>query len=303
MIQKKIPSNIVDIQEEVAVYVTAVLEAAVQAGMSISTEDMHPFPRFIWSVQSPTVCYDIAQGVRPVNMNQDFGHYDLMGLYANTGYAHTDGPTVVLFQTTLYASAREFVKLHYGLVDGMPGYNGKFALVLERLIIIVYTHEMMHWLVHQLLCADGKPLLDARYTNEDEICFHETLAQAFMVYAFRDTPLMQELFADLELGQPLQYKLYSDLGNDFAKIINVFHFMRRDSLQSFEILKRAVQHGVGRDTPTEEETMWVDLLKNPSDHLLAEQAFDTIVLKTTERFPNAALTYRGTIHARRFGII
>jgi hypothetical protein len=295
--------NIIEIQEEVGIYVSDVIHELEHAGMSMGEADTAAFPKLYRSSGRRTVCYDIGHGNRAFQPKQDYGHYDVMGLYRTHGIDGEDAPTIILYSEVIEACAAEFVRLKYGLPEDSDAYKNQLELMTERMIVLVYTHEMMHWLIHQALCAEGKPLRNPSCRNEDEVAYHESLAQAFMVYAFRDSELMLELFHDLEAGQPLQYHLYKELGFDFKAIFNAFHFLRRDSLQSFEILKRAVLMGISRASAEEEPALWESLLKNPSPNVLATQAFPLITAVMEQRFPKLSIGYAARIGATRIGLI
>jgi hypothetical protein len=226
-----------------------------------------------------------------------------MGLYRTHGIDGEEAPTIILYSEVIEACAAEYVRLKYGLPEDSVAYKNQLELMTERMIVLVYTHEMMHWLIYQVRCAEGKPLRNPSYRKEDEVAYHEALAQAFMVYAFRDSKLMLELFHDLEAGQPLQYHLYKELGPDFKAIFNAFHFLRRDSLQSFEILKGAVLMGISRTSMEKESALWESLLKNPSPNVLATQAFPLITAVMEQRFPQLTIWYAARIGATRIGLI
>jgi hypothetical protein len=295
--------NILEIQEEVGIYVSDVLHELERAGMSMGEGDRVSFPKLYRSGGRQTVCYDISHGNRAFQPNQDYGHYDVMGLYRSHGIDGEEVPTIILYSEVIEACAAEFVRIKYGLPEDSDAYKNQLELMIERMIVLVYTHEMMHWLIHRVLCAEGKPLQNPSCRKEDEIAYHEALAQAFMVYAFRESELMLELFHDLEAGQPLQYHLYKELGPDFKAIFNAFHFLRRDSLQSFEILKGAVLMGISRTSMEKESALWESLLKNPSPNVLATQAFPLITAVMEQRFPQLTIWYAARIGATRIGLI
>ena len=295
--------NILEIQEEVAYYVDEVTYALKRTGMGNGDDDTILFPKLFRSVGRKTVCYDIQHGNRAFQPQQDYGHYDVMGLYRAHGIDEEEGPVIILYSRVIEACAAEFVRMKYRLPEDSVEYKNQLELMTERMIVLVYTHEMMHWLIHHMLCAEGKTLQNPSCEKEDEVAYHEALAQAFMVYAFRESELMLELFRELESGQPLQYHLYKELGTDFTAIFNAFHFLRRDSLQSFEILKRAVLMGISRTSAEKEGTLWESLLKNPSPNVLATQAFPLITAVMQQRFPKLAEQYSGRIGANRIGLI
>jgi hypothetical protein len=301
--KKNIPSNITDLQEEVSVYVTEVLQALVARGMSMSDEEMFDFPRLIWSMQEQEICYDLILGMRKQQLSQDFGHYELLGKYAPAGYEITDGPTVVLYEPTLHAATEVLLFNLYEIKRGDEDFEGMFSMLLERITVLVYTHEMMHWIIDQIRSAEGQRLTTFNYNTADEIAFHESMVQAFLVYAFRDKPVMISTMAALEKGQPLQYVLYKELGADFDALFDAFQFVHADSFQSFEVLKRAVKYKIAHGRREREGELWVGLLKHPEHEVFSMQAFPRVAEILSARFPELAQTYRGTIGARRFGII
>jgi len=301
--KKQIPANITEIQEEVSLYVTEVLHALVARGMSLGDTDMIDFPRLLWSMHYEEYCYDLLGGMRKQQLNQDYGHYELLGKYAPNGHQITEGPTVVLYQPALHASA-EFLLYYLQRVErGQPDFEVMFKAILERVTVLVYTHEMMHWLIHQIRSSTGETLGEMKYATMDEIAFHESMVQLCMVYAFRDNPLMISMAGALERGQPLQYKLYKELGADFDAVFDAFQYLHASQLQSFEILKRSVEYKMGSHKLEREGELWIDLLKHPENEVFSQQALPVITTTLSSRFPELAHAYRGTIGARRFGII
>ena len=301
--KKNIPTNMTDLQEEVSVYVTEVLQALVARGMSMGDEEMLDFPRLLWSMQVQETCYDMVLGIRKQQLIQDFGHYELLGKYAPAGYEITDGPTVVLYEPTLHAATEVLLFNLYEIKREDEDFEGMFSMLLERITVLVYTHEIMHWIIDQIRSADGKRMTAFNYITADEIAFHESMVQAFMVYAFREKPVMISTMAALEKGQPLQYVLYKELGADFDALFDAFQFVHSDSFQSFEVLKRAVESKIAHHRREREGELWVDLLKRPEHEVFSMLAFPRVAEILSARFPELAQTYRGTIGARRFGII
>ncbi len=301
--KKNIPANLTNLQEEVSVCVTEILQAFVARGMSMGDEEMLDFPRLVWSMEVQEYCYDLVLGIRKQQISQDFGHYELLGKYAPEGYEITEGPTVVLYEPTLNATAEVLLYNLYEIKRGDEDFEGLFSMLLERLTVLVYTHEMMHWIIDQIRRADGQRLEAFNYNTADEIAFHESMVQAFMVYTFRAQPVMISIMAALEKGQPLQYVLYKELGADFDALFDAFQFVHADSFQSFEVLKRTVEYKIAHHRREREGELWVDLLKRPEHEVFSMQAFPRVAEILSARFPELAQTYRGTIGARRFGII
>lgn len=300
---KKIPANITEIQEEVSVYITEVLHAMVSRGMSMGDADMLDYPNLLWSLEQEELCYDILTGPRKHQLNQDFGHYELLGKYAPHGHAVTACPSVVLYEPALHQSAEYLLYSMHGINRGDTNFEAMFRAMLERIIVLVYTHEMLHWVIHQIRSTSGETYGELHYTTMDEIAFHESMVQALMVYAFREMPLMLSMVGMLERGQPLQYKLYKELGADFDAVFDAFQFMQADQLQSFEILKRCVEYKIADTRREREGELWVDLLKHPENEVFAHHALPGITRVLSNRFPQLAHTHRGAIGARRFGII
>lgn len=301
--KKQIPANITEIQEEVSLYVTEVLHALVARGMSLGEADMIDFPRLLWSMHYEEYCYDLNGGTRKQQLNQDFGHYELLGKYAPNGHEITDGPSVVLYQLALHGSTEFLLYYLHRIERGHSDFEIMFHALLGRITVLVYTHEMMHWLIHQIRSTSGESLGDLKYTTMDEIAFHESMVQMCMVYALRDNPLMISMVGALERGQPMQYKLYKELGDDFDAVFDAFQFLHESRLQSFEILKRATQFKVGAGKREREGEMWIDLLKHPENEAFAQYALPAVTEMIGESFPELAHAHRGTIGARRFGII
>lgn len=247
------------------------------------------------------MCFDPSVGIRPCKP-MDFGHYETMGYYSIDPEKGKDRPHIVLFERSIRNSAKAFVVAQRAMMPIHPDYSNEVATVTQNLRRLVWTHELMHWAVHHALCCEGKPLKKFYYSNNDEVFFHEGLAQAMLLSCIRHDPYLLELFSWMEGGQPEQYAAYKCLGSDIDRIMEALHFLRRDQIQSFEVLVRAVDFQASRLSDFDEVKMWEAIVKAPVNEILYDDCKVKVESLVKERFPDLAYLLRGTITARRFGL-
>ncbi len=114
---------------------------------------------------------------------------------------------------------------------------------------IVLCHELMHWFMN---CVDSgvknwEKVRQIRYSNYDEVSFHETFAQIVTHLYCQSQPAdlkgdMVRIFDWLRKGQPPAYGRYDAMIansiDDHEHIAILLHYMRTIDSQSYDLIER-----------------------------------------------------------------
>jgi hypothetical protein len=138
-----------------------------------------------------------ASNHTPKNGN-DF-EIELLGEY------NPSNETVTLFLPKIKATSKEFLKTKTSIIE-----TDSLNKITKDLSYLILIHEFTHWLIDQLI---KKAKLNFEYSLDDNVYFHESLAQLFTHFYCKKDPSLWELFQWLEERQPRQYKIYNELSN------------------------------------------------------------------------------------------
>jgi len=118
---------------------------------------------------------------------------------------------VVLYMPKIRTSAENFYK------ENKAESSLSFEENIENLCSLILLHEFTHWIVHTGIFTfndksnKSNPIQNAFYEDEDQINFHEAIAQIFTNYFCKKDEELSKLFDWLEEKQPEQYQVYKKL--------------------------------------------------------------------------------------------
>lgn len=166
---------------------------------------------------------------KPMELTENRDNLDIdkyLGIY-RTKDTCSKGEVVLYRENIKDLSKRYFIEL------GMRGLkiNGKSIFiflttddylisendVFDYLNSIVLIHELTHWMIHWNSDFKEKSLkCDDKYESDDEINFHEGLAQFFTDYVIRNygNKKMLDLFVSLNSNQSEPYQVFEKLKKD-----------------------------------------------------------------------------------------
>jgi hypothetical protein len=142
--------------------------------------------------------------------------------------------------------------LHFIVSSFNPDYGVTLEQAKEYLTAIVLVHELAHWQIHWWTDFNQKSLrADLKYNIQEEIDFHEALAQYATDYVLRafGNQKMMDLFNFLKGKQSQPYRRFEELKTDKAgnsySISSVYLALAicwfENFTQSFEALKNYTQ--------------------------------------------------------------
>jgi hypothetical protein len=108
---------------------------------------------------------------------------------------------------TLYINSISETAGQYHVSQGYPVYELRDSVSYLTDIIIV--HEFVHWIVDVMLKKGGRQKF--RYATQDEVFFHEGLAQYFTYCMFKDCSEVITIFNWLLTRQLKRYKVYQEI--------------------------------------------------------------------------------------------
>ena len=117
---------------------------------------------------------------------------------------------------------------------------------IESLSLVVLLHEISHWIVCSIKDSNGKRFRSLRYTNKEEVYFHEGLAQYFTWFILKkgfDSSNGENLaiFTWLEKRQKKQYQVFSEIAQfNIEDILAAIICLRNDKVQKWSELKKAI---------------------------------------------------------------
>lgn len=117
---------------------------------------------------------------------------------------------VVLYMPKIRATAENFHN------ENKEKSSLSFEANIENLCTLILLHEFTHWIVHKGIfptseSSDSEPIRESLYEDEDQIYFHEAVAQIFTNYFCKKDNELSKLFDWLEKKQPKQYQVYKQL--------------------------------------------------------------------------------------------
>lgn len=271
-------------------------ELLTKAGLSMPNV---PHPVVEYS-HIPLRCYDPASGHHDFNAVSDYGYLEALGTY-QPDLAVPDLARIYLFHKNLLDVARVYVLTQGGLMPNDPAFDAMVKHYNTEITTLVLCHELAHWLVHQARSEDGATLGAIRYRSNDEVFFHEGLAQALLVYGMQDFPDFIDLMLWMESGQPEQYIAYKRLGQDHVHVVKAMDLLRQMGMQSFELLEQAIHAGAAIDKEAV-GTLFANVFKKPMTPEFQRELIPHLNTYLRACAPEVAHSYRGAISANRYGL-
>ena len=118
---------------------------------------------------------------------------DVLGEYNHNGY-------IKLYVTRIEKTAEKYFHLFGGIIEE----------IIECLTEIVLIHETIHWLMHKSM-SPGLRKFKIRYTTQDEVYYHEGMAQYFTHEVVNGSALHKSIFNWLLSKQIKRYRIFLDI--------------------------------------------------------------------------------------------
>jgi hypothetical protein len=253
------------------------------------------FTKYGWQLIDFPEIYDSEE--QPIG-EWDYDNY--LGVYRQTTTTWCDVGEIILYPKNIKKVAETFYDYDQLLIDPITGkyiynangeiskksdllhylFNGSispdygigFEEAVDYLTAIVLVHELTHWAIHWNCDFNQKSLrCDLRYEYEDEINFHEGLAQYFTDNTIRKLGLkkMIDLFDFLKQRQSYPYRVFeefkTDLDGNEIDVACVFTALgvcwNNNFNQSFNELRKI---------------NYISVLYNPEDH---QKSYQKIIQK------------------------
>lgn len=134
---------------------------------------------------------DITQERMFSDLEEQF--IDFLGEYSHYGY-------IKLYVTRIAKTAEKYFHL----------FGGNLEYIIECLTEITLIHEMIHWLMHKSMPPSARKF-KIRYTTQDEIYYHEGMAQYFTHEIIQRSHLHNDIFNWLLSKQIKRYRIFLDI--------------------------------------------------------------------------------------------
>lgn len=277
------------------------------AGLELPDE---PMPNVEFS-NEPVRCYDPASGIIDFDPSKHYGYLEALGAYHPSDRQPEDR-LFLLFPANINSVAARFTFTHTCLTAMDKGFKRLVDRHFRQITALVLCHEVAHWLVHRSISANGSRMGDLRYQKNDEIFFHEGLAQALVFAAFENLPEyipsswsngpdLHDIMWWMETGQPQQYIAYKRLGFDGVKILKAMDYLRSIQLQSFEMLEQVVNQMKDGDVPDQHKIFEL-FLKTPFTPYFQVETMPDVECYLKANLPSTFYDHRGIIYGSRYGL-
>jgi hypothetical protein len=245
-------------------------------------------------------CYDPASGIHDFDAVRNYGYIEALGAYFPCD-EHPSQRRFELFANNIMevAAVYTFSKTSIRYTD--PAFKPIFEMHFSEITALVLCHELAHWFVHRCSDGSGMPLEKMHYQRNDEVFYHEGLAQALVFEGLKEFDSLIELMVWMEGGQPQQYIAYKRLGNDCTTLLKALSMVHKTGIQSFELLEHAV-HMYEKDAHPHKEDIFKKFLSQPITAEFQKESIEDVYLHLLVAHPHLADTYRGTYHAIKFNV-
>ena len=178
---------------------------------------------------------------RPTAKDEVVGINDLLGAYIIKDWDTKDEGSVVLYYEEIWDTV-----VDYKASDVSITYINEECF--DALVSIVAVHEFVHWKMHYYM--GFSPL---KYIEEDEINFHESIAQLITSQiiikveqeGYKYGKLASDLFLWLADRQPKSYRMYKEIKEAdedgkiirYTKLFKLLKWSKVAGLQSFNLIK------------------------------------------------------------------
>ncbi len=244
--------------------------------------------------------FDPAIGIHDFDPIKNYGYLEAMGAY----FPCDEKPEERRFE--LFTQNIKDVAAIYTITQTTtpiqdPAFRAIYELNVIDITALVLCHEIAHWFVHQ--CADnsGIAIGKLQYSLNDEIFFHEGLAQALVFYGLQEFEHILELMLWMEGGQPQQYIAYKRLGFDCGKIFNALQIVNQTGMQSFELLEQTVISHALNNQPKIPDIL-NKFLTQPITPEFQKESMDDFFQYLLASQPEMAKKFRGTYYASKFNV-
>ncbi len=152
------------------------------------------FPDEIEDLKKRELIYDngdLTQEEMFSDLKEQF--IDILGEYNHSGYIN-------LYVTRIEKTAYKYFHLFGGVIED----------IIECLTEIVLIHETIHWLMHKSMSPSVRKF-KIRYTSQDEVYYHEGMAQYFTNEVVNETDLHKSIFNWLLSNQIKRYRIFLDI--------------------------------------------------------------------------------------------
>ena len=201
---------------------------------------------------------------------------------------------ITLYPAAIRKVSDEFVRKNPGLASSEEAFRA--------LATIVLLHEVGHWVVYDVHGRFTETMTPLAVQSEQELWFHEALAQYFTNYAIGHSGLMRLMFNWLLPKQTKPYQVFSNLPElriDLALI--GIEYARQFNTQKFDDLK-VLMPGLQENGLTYQGKWFKlsELMMNPGIkdvHLSILKEF----IESGQIYADFSLKKRGLIAGRKFG--
>lgn len=245
-------------------------------------------------------CYDPAFGIYDFDPVKHYGYLEALGAY----FPCDEKPEERRFE--LFTQNIKDVAAIYTIAKTTipfqdPAFRPIYEMHVKDITALILCHEIAHWFVHQCTDSSGMPIGELQYRLNDEIFFHEGLAQALVFNGLQEFDHLLELLLWMEGGQPQQYIAYKRLGFDCGVVLQSLQIVNQIGMQSFELLEQTVLAHADNNMPHKP-----DILKNFLTQPITpefqresmEDVFNYLIAEQSE----LAEKYRGIYHASKFNV-
>jgi hypothetical protein len=206
---------------------------------------------------------------------------EALGTYTPNATTTEDG-TVTLYIQTIKSTAQKY-KEEQKLILSLDE-------IIEKLSTLVLIHEFAHWIILIGFGRDQITPVKLKYSCDDSIFFHESLAQIVTNYFCSKDPTLKHIFDWMEKYQPQAYIVYNEIFHPTKKVavspeqINRIIYIvillqirkaTNSNNQSYDLLKE-----------------YYDQLKALDDNkIICTEIIDLIIDETVNKRPNKFVEY------------
>ena len=267
-----------------------------EAGFDLPETEM---PEILYS-NSSVRCYDPAIGIHDFDPIKHYGYLEALGAY----FPCDEKPEERRFE--LFTQNIKDVAAIYTITQTTtpiqdPAFRAIYEMNVIYITALVLCHEIAHWFVHQ--CADnsGMSIGKLQYSLNDEIFFHEGLAQSLVFYGLQEFEHLLELMLWMEGGQPQQYIAYKRLRFDCGKIFKALQIVNQTGMQSFELLEQTLI-SLAANNQTKIPDILKKFLSQPITPEFQKESMDDLFQYLVASKPEMAEKFRGTYNASKFNV-
>ena len=237
---------------------------------------------------------------------EDYGYLEALGCYHPADNC-PEKRKFVLYTTNIRNVAVHYVLKNYSINRSDKNFDTLLSKHFNLIAAFVLCHEISHWLLHRATDANGNTMGKFNYQTADQVFYHEGLAQSLLFAALADAPnfipinwyglpTMDCMMSWMETGQPQQYLVYKQMGDDTIRILKAMCFLRQTNIQSFELLEQTLDQIIDNSLPSIDNVM-VSFLKRPFTAIFREESLAAVL-----RFVKLKLPYDKSIRSLVLGI-